>query len=449
MENRGMEQQEEYSLFDILWILESNMKFIILSVCILMGIACIYLFVIKTPTYKAEATIMVSTNNTKYVSSSMNDIKKLYESLDPGVELEMNAIIDFCSSNTVLNDAAENLNKITDQSFTGEQLSKILDSKTIKGTNLIAISAEYSDPAIAQQIVNQLIASLVTYTKGIKKVELDQQVDFLRTEDEKKHQLYTSAYDDFAALQLNGNTLDELTSEYNSSVNMLVKAKEQLINLTSSYETTTKVYEQILDLLESTDRTIILYKSLGDNPELANMLSDTYKAKDLTGMMYQEEIINPEFQDLLARRNSQKLQLVTLESDRDSVKEQISTLESNISLVLPAMLEKQKKYDIAQQKLKLAEETYTAYEEVLNEKTIKQITEESNTMIIVTEAPNLPAHSQNELAKFLGIAFLLSIFLAIAFVFIRITRTGYHIYKENDEHEERAQEIRCSSFYHK
>ncbi|MBN3885060.1 MULTISPECIES: GumC family protein [unclassified Nostoc] len=127
---------------------------------IAVTLGCLYAFSLK-PSYKAEGSLMIKTNNSSSLTGSPQDIGRL-EALninDNPLETQVRVI----GSNPVIEKTINSLNLKDSQGkpLSIPDLAKQLKIEGIKGTDVVQLSYKGGDPQLAAKIVNEVIDSYI------------------------------------------------------------------------------------------------------------------------------------------------------------------------------------------------------------------------------------------------------------------------------------------------
>ncbi|MEH2106888.1 GumC family protein [Nostoc sp.] len=127
---------------------------------IAVTLGCLYAFSLK-PSYKAEGSLMIKTNNSSSLTGSPQDIGRL-EALninDNPLETQVRVI----GSNPVIEKTINSLNLKDSQGkpLSIPDLAKQLKIEGIKGTDVVQLSYKGGNPELAAKIVNEVIDSYI------------------------------------------------------------------------------------------------------------------------------------------------------------------------------------------------------------------------------------------------------------------------------------------------
>ena len=147
---------EEINLKELFDYFKSKLKWIMVTVIILIVIGNIYTIITRVPMYKSDTTIvLVSENDKEYNTSELQLNKNL-----------VGTYSEIIKSRNVLSQVIENLGLET----TVESLSKNVSVEAVQNTEIIKISVGADDPEVAARIANEIASVFTTEIKKIYKL---------------------------------------------------------------------------------------------------------------------------------------------------------------------------------------------------------------------------------------------------------------------------------------
>ncbi|XMB73143.1 Wzz/FepE/Etk N-terminal domain-containing protein [Mycoplasmatota bacterium WC30] len=152
IEDEGMTLQE---LFKIVWL---NKALIILVTLWVMVIGIVYTYVLVTPTYTAETSLIVQV-----------DVESSGGSEASGISVAQNLIgtyKEFVVSNKVLESVVEDVDGLAD-GYSISGLRNNISISTTSGVLIIRIKVENEDPVLAAEIANQLVTNSINIANDV------------------------------------------------------------------------------------------------------------------------------------------------------------------------------------------------------------------------------------------------------------------------------------------
>ncbi len=151
IERQEFEEEEGISLQDLLRIIWDNIAMILIITMWVMVIGIVYTFVVVTPKYTADSSLIVQV-----------DVESTGTNEQSAIVIANNLIAtyrEFILSDTVLETVKADIPELADVS-----LKSIKDSISVSTTNnvlIIYISVENESPELAQEIANTLISNSI------------------------------------------------------------------------------------------------------------------------------------------------------------------------------------------------------------------------------------------------------------------------------------------------
>ena len=146
VEEEGMTLQE---LFKIVWL---NRFIIILITLWVMVLGIVYTYVVVTPTYKAETSLIVQVD---FESSDVSEQSALYIASNLIATYE-----EFVVSNLVLNSVIDDIDNLP-EGYTKNSLQNSISISSSSSTLILYISVENESPELAIEIANILVSNSI------------------------------------------------------------------------------------------------------------------------------------------------------------------------------------------------------------------------------------------------------------------------------------------------
>ncbi len=146
LEQQQLVEEEGMTLQDLFRIVWKNIFVIALITLWVAIIGIVYTFIVITPKYTAQTSLMVQVN-TDNISEQT------------GIQIGQNLIAtykEFMISDLVLNQVIQDVPQLSNSQVTAGQLRNMISIENKTSTLMISISIENQDPALAAQIANTL-----------------------------------------------------------------------------------------------------------------------------------------------------------------------------------------------------------------------------------------------------------------------------------------------------
>jgi capsular polysaccharide biosynthesis protein len=422
----GKHSRQPVELFDFFLLLERSRLFLFSFIVIVTAAAGIYAFVIMESTYKSEATILVTATGASQSRSDTNEIKRLVTSLSPEMQFEVDSVVKQFKLNPVLQDVIDALSLDERFDLDVQDLAGIVQVTSQSGTNLLVVSAAYTDPAVSQAMVNQLIESFRIYVQRMQTDLLSRKAAYLESEMENALALYEQKFAEVQRINLDGKPLDVMRNDYESSVTALKAARESMESVDLDIQAVSRMYAELSAMLEGVDEKILLRTSLSSDSSFSLPAEEA----EASGYSSADEMFNPVYEDLMIRKNEAGQELVRLEAQQELLDARIPRLESDIAAMLPKLREKEKSYENALKELEYAGRTFDAYQELLHEARIQIAADITENLLTVASYADLPEHDEESSLIVVVIGFIGALLGAVLIVIGREFYRSYRSYRE-------------------
>ena len=227
-------------------------------------------------------------------------------------------------SNTVLERIIDRL-KLTDQagkSLTPDDL-KGLNVKEVKGTNILRLEVERSNPRIAKEIANAWAEKYLKYSHELISEEVGGIGDFVVSQFEIVRENLIQAEEAVKDFK-NEHQLDLMRAELNIKKEKLNNEKEEYLNLGLTLKTKEDSLRELKEQIENQEKFIVVSKAITDEA----LWEREGKGKDLSELgdrRLRSEVINPLYQSLRTR-------IVNTGIEFNALKSRLKHLEKSIEL---------------------------------------------------------------------------------------------------------------------
>ena len=399
-ENNFEEDYIEIDLREYLYILWKN-KWVILGIVLLsIIISYSYTAYVLNPVYESEAVIMTPNfelvnedtfNRTEYISFLKNDevgnkIKEEYYSNDKYESITLTNIYDKLEINTNSNNRNVTLLlKESNPNRANNILSTwISEFKTTVNNNIDNINQNYLN-----RIENKLDEDYKNYQNA-----LDEYTTF--TQNNNINLLKNR-------LSSKENRIVSLETNLSEIQNQIINNKAELETVISQLENTKQFYIQREQITEDSLRKL---QSINPNNELISLLTS------------ENEILNPQYNYLIDKKNNFEQSLTSLETRYSNYKEDIKTLDQEIEELQNTISKLEEEKELLDNKLENNKEIYNTTKENYNESQERLIN--SNNQITTLNTASTPSNPSSPNLKLnLAIAAVLGLFLAIFIIFIK------------------------------
>jgi len=383
-----MEQQyddNEISLRELIEILMSGWKFILVIPLLVGIITYSYTKYAIEPTYESQSTLQVHVSNTNS-DISTNSVDDILNTKSFTPEYSIESYIQQIGSPEVLLPAMKALE--LENTYNYEEFKNKLTIAPIKNSSLIMITAKDSTPKTAALIVNTVSESFIEHVSSKQVEQLDSSTQLLTAQlavEKEKLDTALQASKEFDSKERNINLVDQ---ELSLSLNQFNRSKSELAILSETYEKSKYSMTQDIaiskkkivaynDLLQETDKVFQLNKDIYDSSVSSVLVSsENMPVEEQNNFSVLTDELNPVYISNLSTLNNEQIRLVNLEKSLEkltnmynynfkTLTEKTSTLEGNINTLRGELAELTYEKRLLDEAVTIAQNTYGAFNKKL------------------------------------------------------------------------------------
>ncbi|WP_372995845.1 GumC family protein [Lutispora sp.] len=412
---------EDISLRELIEILLRGKKIITLITVIAILVSGIINYMVLEPEYEGKVVLMASG-----INSRQQTVPQAI-----GVEAVLNTLSQYQYSQMSIETYKEQINnpqvlqqtidelKLSEYGITRRSLKGRVSLATIKDTNLITITVNYSDNKLAADIANTIAKKFTDFVSEKSKEQAAKSSNYIKQQmDVEKENLdkVLLEYKDYLS-QPRG--LNELQKELDSKLTLITQYKTDLLNSNIEEQKTKASLAAAEKQLQSTPQKIKVTRSLLDEPFMSQAMKDTSgnDSKDSFGVVVEAEEVNDAYTQLKILVGNLDVELAKIIAQKNNLQKEISILQKELETLQGDLAVRQHEDMIMQEKVKFSQETYNAFLEKYEETRIASSSAiGESTIIIVSPAvepmsPIAPNKRMNmAIAVVLGI--MLGVFIA-------------------------------------
>lgn len=324
--------EQEINLRDYINVIVKRKK-IILTVFFVSVITTAILSFFIPKVYQATASIMILPSKAGAVDIFSLPMEKKEGKL--GEYVAQKSTLPFPTHKVLLKsdivlERVINRLKLTNKSgksLIPDDLSKRLDVKEVKETNILQLKTEDNDPRMAKEIVNNWLQEYIRYNQEFISGEVGGTGDFIVGQFEIAKQNITQAEEKVKDSQ-HKYKIDLMRAELDIKKRKLNYEKEELGNLESILKTKEDSLIQLKKEIEKQEKFIIISKAITDDALWQKQ--DKGDLGDLNKRKLRSEQINPIYQDLEIRIVNTEIELNTLKPKFEYLKKSIESTGKEI-----------------------------------------------------------------------------------------------------------------------
>ncbi len=310
-------QEEEIDLREYINVLLKRKGIIILIFLIAIITAAIVSYFVLQPIY--EANVIITVSKPKIGNSIVSE---------PSMEDYKNLIID----NTLKEELIQKLSLDKPPlALTPYDLDQMLTVELPKGTNLIKMNLQTSEPKLTKDIINTWTTLFVEKNKRLYFDEVRK----AKAETEEKFKLAEQDFFEIEEKLMKFNETDNVETignEIKYKTAKISSFKSRLIDIQLSLEKESAKKEKIVTVLNEQEKIIKLNRSIVDDQFFQQLISDILEVNlDIANLTYVNEVTNPIYYNLAQQLISTNISINSLIAEENQLEKYIN--DFNVSLV--------------------------------------------------------------------------------------------------------------------
>lgn len=372
-------------------------------------------FVVLSPIYQASTVLMLTQiPDTKKTVLDKSDLESIVNTVSRLPEMTINTYVGQIKADIILKRVTERL-KLNPQTYTLSMLTKMINVKAIKDSNLIEIDVENTDPQLAMNIANTLADEYLKYISEKNQQQMSRSVEFLLGQVVTEEKNMTEAIHKLESFQSQPRGVDMLKQEMATKTADLMKYQSSLQQLELEYQQKLAEKASQEGQLAATPNTINVNKRLAEDPALYGVV---YDEKVKPTMLVSSSEPNPDHQKLSQDLSAKIIELSGEKAQLDGMVKVVADLQNYIKNLQKELTEKQTQLELLQSDVERFKTTFSLLQEKITQTQIAKSINLGETSLIITspalipEDPIKPKKALNlAVAAVLGL--LISVLLAI------------------------------------
>jgi len=319
-------QEEEIDLREYINVLLKRKGIIILIFLIAVITAAIVSFFIIEPVYQANTVITVS--KPKIGNSIVSE---------PSLEDYKNLITDNVLEEELIQKL--NLDKTLIE-VTPYDLERMITIELPKGTNLIKMNLQASEPKLTKDIINTWATLFVEKNKRLYFDE----VKMAKTDIEEKLKLAEQDFFEIEEKLMKFNETDNVETiedEIEYKAIKILTFKSRLINIQLSLEKEKAKKEQIITEMNEQEKILKLNKSIVDDQFFRQLIPNIADANlEIANLTYVSEVTNPIYYNLAQQLISTNISINSLIAEENQLKKNINDFSASLENLKKELTEK-------------------------------------------------------------------------------------------------------------
>lgn len=378
---------EEISLRELIQILINQKKLIAVITIVSIIFSVVFSFFIMSPVYEGKAILMASgINNRQQVIQQPEGVERFLDTLSQYQysQMSIETYKEQINNPQILQQTIDEL-KLEERNITRRDLKEMINLGTIKDTNLITITIEYSDKILARDIANTIAKKFTDFVSEKAKEQATKSSNYIKQQmdvEKKNLDQVLLEYKDYLS-QPRG--LNELQKELDSKLELITQYKTDLMNTNIEEQKIRASLSAAEGQLNSTPQKITVNRSLLDEPYVAQALKDSTgkDSKELFGVRVEAEEVNAAYTALKNIVSNLNVELANIIAQKSNLQKEISTLQKELETLQGDLAVRQHQDMIIQEKVKFTQETYNAFLEKYEETRIASSSAIGDSTIII------------------------------------------------------------------
>ncbi len=423
--------EEEIDLRDYINVLVKWKWLIIWVTVISMLVAGVYSYFIAKPVYETSGTLLV---NPQVAKVNITSPEQLLNPITYLPEISVMTYINVIKSNTIKARIVSDLNRKSSFSkLTIDDLGEIIRVTNPKRTTLIKISADYNNPKIAKEIVDDVLKETVSYINSLNNSHLRLGGDALKKQFLDAKAKLESIENSIAEFNSQKDNLSTLSLKRNAYKSALSNYFSQLLSLNSKISQYREQISTTAKELKLESEFITTKKSILDDPLLSQLAQDLSNENIiyLSKLKVDSQEINPVYVNLKTKLVNYAITLSGLNAQKTTLSSLILQTQDKIHQLDEEVNDKQLKLSVLNRELSLAKSNYEKI--AANYEQLQLAQNNMLSPITIADEPLLPTHPIKPKKLFnIVVAGTAGFFFAILLVF-------FLEYMQGDEDKKRIE----------
>lgn len=414
---------EEISLRDCIQVLINQKKIIAVITIIAVLISSVLSFFVLPPVYEGKVILMASGINKQQTVSEAKGVEAFLDTLSQYQysQVSVETYKEQINNPQILEQTIADLN-LGARNITRRELKEMITLSTIKDTNLITITIEYSDKKLAADIANTIARKFTDFVSAKAKEQASKSSVYIKQQMDVEKENLDHVLLEYKTYLSQPRGLNELQKELDSKLELITQYKTELMNSNIEEQKIRASLSTAEQQLRNTPQKITVKRSLMDEPYFSQAASDsTGKGlKENFGMTVEAEVLNDSYTNVKTTTDGLKVELAKIVAQKNNLQKEINVLQKELETLQADLAERQHEDMIIQEKVKFSQETYNAFLEKYEETRIASSSAiGDSTIIMVSPAvePLKPIAPNKKLN--IAIAGVLGIMLGVFIAFFR------------------------------
>jgi len=414
---------EEISLRDCIQILINQKKIIAFITIIAVLISGILSFFVMSPVYEGKVILMASGINKETVTEKAEGVEGFLDTLSQYQysQVSVETYKEQINNPQILEQTIADLN-LGEKGITRRELKDMITLETIKDTNLITITIEYSDKKLAADIANTIARKFTDFVSEKAKEQATISSVYIKQQMDVEKENLDHVLLEYKTYLSQPRGLSELQKELDSKLELITQYKTDLMNSNIEEQKIRASLAAAETQLKNTPQKITVKRSLLDEPYMSQVIEEGEEksARDSFGVVVEAEELNSSYSTIKDIASNLNVELSKTIAQKNNLQKEINVLQKELEVLQADLAERQHEDMIIQEKVKFSQETYNAFLEKYEETRIASSSAIGDSTIIMVSQAVEPLHPVAPNKKLnIAIAGVLGIMLGVFIAFFR------------------------------
>ncbi len=378
---------EEITLRECIQVLINQRKLIAIITIVAILSSAVLSFFVMSPVYEGKVILMASgINNKQQVVSQVEGVDALLNTLSQSQfsQMSIETYKEQINNPQILQQTIDEL-KLDERDITRRSLKQMITLGTIKDTNLITITIEYSDKKLAADIANTIARKFTDFVSEKAKEQATKSSTYIKQQMDIEKENLDKVLLEYRTYLSEPRGLNELQKELDSKLELITQYKSDLMNSNIEEQKLRASLTAAEGQLKDTPQKIAVNRSLLDEPFISQALegSTGKSGKDLFGVKVEAEEINDAYIELKNIVSNLNVELAKTVAQKNNLQKEINVLQKELEALQGDLAIRQHQDMIIQEKVKFAQDTYNSFLEKYEETRIARSSAIGDSTIIM------------------------------------------------------------------
>lgn len=305
-------------------------------------------FFVLPPKYEATASLLVNTPTDLPEAPERGGIDAILQQVAPYPRMTLETFRHQVTDRIVLVPVIEELGL----RMTPRELSKKINARIPRDTNLLEIVVQDSDPNLVARIANTMVKHYMAQMDRVNQGSFQRSAAFVQGQIEVEQENLWKALADLKAFLEQSPGVDALQSEVDAKVGLVARYKAQEIELQVAIQKTEEKARAARRQVSAVPQRLTTSRGIHDDPYLQELAAELGRTDitRLSGLKIESEETNPVWLSAASQASQQEIDLAALRAEQQALLEAVTATERELDTLRTKLAER----SIMQEQLQLA-----------------------------------------------------------------------------------------------